>query len=165
MNKDEQLRRLLRLKRHEQPEEGYFEKFLDDFHAHQLKSLATQSTASLWWERVQTALSALRRPAVAWGAVAAYAGIMLLVHVWPAPDHANKLPVVIVSPNANVPAGAGTPQVPPGLNNWPNSAIPVGQTMQASDKPAAEVPGRRRTADQPQDNKDLKAPLQPQRTD
>lgn len=165
MNKDEQLRRLLRLKRHEKPDEGYFGRFLEDFHAHQLKSLATQSPVLLWWERVQTALSAVRRPAVAWGAVAAYAGIMLLVQVWPAPDHASKLPAVIVAPNVKAPAPSGTLQVTPGPNNWPNSAIPVGQTMQASDKPAAGVPGRRRTAEQPQDNKDLKAPLPPQRMD
>jgi hypothetical protein len=32
MNKDEQLARLLRLKRYEKPDEAYFEGFLDQFH-------------------------------------------------------------------------------------------------------------------------------------
>lgn len=173
MNKDEQLRRLLRLKRHEQPEEGYFEKFLDDFHAHQLKTLATQSITSLWLERVQTALSALRRPVVAWSAVAAYAGVMLLISAWPAPDHATNNMIINVSPGmASNPAPSlqetPLPQVQPMPGNNNNNVIPAGSTILATDKsgnPAPAAPGRRRTSDQPQDNKDLKNPLTPSRTD
>lgn len=175
MNKDEQLRRLLRLKRHEQPEEGYFDKFLDDFHAHQLKSLATQSATSLWLERVQTAFSAIRRPVVAWTAVAAYAGVMILVHAWPAPDHAKNNMIISVTPNGE----NGAPPSSPSLQEAPlpsapmqlppsGNAIPAGSTTLVTDKspgPVNSPPGRRRTSEQTQDNHDLKTPITPSRTD
>ncbi|MES2705097.1 MAG: hypothetical protein V4726_00700 [Verrucomicrobiota bacterium] len=172
MNKDEQLRRLLRLKRHEKPEEGYFEQFLEDFHAHQLKTLATQSAASLWFERVQTAFSAIRRPVVAWSAVAAYAGVMLLIHAWPAPDHAANSMIINVSPGMASSPGPSLketplPQVQPPM---PHNTIPAGSTVLATDKSSSggssdTPPGRRRTTEQTQDNKDLKTPLTPSRTD
>lgn len=180
MNKDEQLRRLLRLKRHEQPEEGYFDKFLDDFHAHQLKTLATQSATSLWFERVQTAFSAIRRPVIAWSAVAAYAGVMILVHAWPAPDHAANNMIISVSPNGAPaqPSGPSLQETPLTLPQLPGppptgNPIPLGSTTLASDKtPGAgsgslldTTPGRRRTSEQSQDNRDLKTPIPPSRTD
>ncbi|MDB6070107.1 MAG: hypothetical protein JWL81_1278 [Verrucomicrobiales bacterium] len=160
MNKDEQLARLLRLKRHEKPSEDYFEGFLDDFHAHQRKAIATQSAASLWWERVCTACSVLRRPSTAWAAVGAYAAVMLLIHAWPTPDHAARTTVVISDTSAAAkaaPPGNFGPAFPgPGPTSqapsW-QTAIPAGQTMQVSDGPglAPPVPGKRRTPDQPQD--------------
>lgn len=162
MNKDEQLARLLRLKRHEKPSEDYFEGFLDDFHAHQRKALATQSAASLWWERVCTACSVLRRPSTAWAALGAYAAVMLLVNAWPAPDHAARTTVVISdqskpgSPPGNLgPLHSNPAQVP----SW-QTAIPAGQTIQVSDGKALVPPatGKRRTPDQPQDLQGLIGP-------
>lgn len=154
MNKDEQLARLLRLKRHEKPDDGYFEGFLEDFHAYQRKALATQSAASLWWERVCTGLSVLRRPSTAWAAMGAYAAVMLLIYVWPTPNGAGT--TVVISPNA--PAVANPPQSPvpsmPGATQaWPPSQVPAGQTIQVSDTPGLKppVPGKRRTQDQPLD--------------
>lgn len=154
MNKDEQLARLLRLKRHEKPGEDYFEGFLDEFHAYQRKALATQSAASLWWERVGTALSALRRPATAWTALGAYAAIMLLINAWPAPDHSAKTTFVISGQPSDVPA---LPQAPP--QTW-QTAIPVGQTIQVSDTPGLTPPasGKRRTPDQPRDPRNAVGP-------
>lgn len=157
MNKDEQLARLLRLKRHEKPSEDYFEGFLDDFHAYQRKALATQSAASLWWERVCTACSVLRRPSTAWAAVGAYAAVMLLIHAWPTPDHAARTTVVISDPAGaakTAPQGTPGPAFPsPGQTPLYQTAIPVGQTMQVSDGKALIPPatGKRRTPDQPQD--------------
>ena len=157
MNKDEQLARLLRLKRHEKPSEDYFEGFLDDFHAHQRKALATQSAASLWWERVCTACSVLRRPATAWTALGAYAAVMLLIHAWPAPDHAARTTVVIsdsAGAAKTTPHGSPGPLFPtPGQTPSHQTAIPVGQTIQVSDGKALIPPatGKRRTPDQPQD--------------
>ena len=115
MNKDEQLARLLRLKRFEKPDEAYFEGFLDDFHAYQRRALATQSAASLWWERVGTTCSALRRPATAWAAIGAYAAVMLLIHAWPAPDHAAKTTIVISNPPR--PGAPAHPDPAPGLSH------------------------------------------------
>ncbi len=155
MNKDEQLARLLRLKRFEKPDEEYFEGFVDQFHAYQRRSLATQSATSLWWERVGTAFSALRRPATAWAAVGAYAAVMLIIHAWPAPDLAAKTTVVISGQSPTLPAGPVVPapsQAPAGdgFRPW-QTAIPAGQTMQVNDAPRLEppAPGKRRTADQP----------------
>lgn len=150
MNKDEQLARLLRLKRHEKPSEDYFEGFLDDFHAYQRKALATQSAASLWWERVGTAFSALRRPALAWAAAGAYAAVMLLIHAWPAPDHAGTTTIVITD-QAPQPVNPQILPSPQGPQHWQN-AIPAGQTIQVSETPGLTppAPGKRRTPSQPQ---------------
>jgi hypothetical protein len=163
MNKDEQLARLLRLKRHEKPDPEYFEGFLEEFHAYQRKSLATQSAASLWWERVVTSLSVLRRPSTAWAAVGAYAAIMLLIHAWPAPDHAKQTTVVISGQPAALPPGDPVvPQVPKPetFRSW-QTALPADQTMNVSDTPGLKppVPGKRRTADQPQDLKNVIGPV------
>ncbi|MDB6136607.1 MAG: hypothetical protein JWM59_4850 [Verrucomicrobiales bacterium] len=167
MNKDEQLRRLLRLKRYEKPEEGYFEQFLEDFHTYQRKSLATQSATSLWLERVQTALSAVRRPVVAWSGIAAYAGIMILVHAWPAPDHAANNVIINLgggsTASTSSQGGMLETPLPPSLpGGSKGNFIPAGNTVLTSDKssPApAEAPGRRRTAEQSLDTRDLTSPL------
>lgn len=44
----EDLQRLLRLKNYEQPVDGYFEDFLDEFHRRQRQSVASGSTSSIW---------------------------------------------------------------------------------------------------------------------
>lgn len=165
MNKDEQLARLLRLKRHEKPDPDYFEGFLHEFHAYQRKSLATQSVASLWWERLCTGLSALRRPATAWAAVGAYAAIMLLIHAWPVPDHAAKTTLVLSGQPVGLPPA--DPVVPPAPQPQPfrpwQTALPADQTITVSDAPGLKppAPGKRRTADQPQDLKNVIGPVPP----
>ncbi len=157
MNKDEQLARLLRLKRHEKPGEDYFEGFLQDFHAYQRKALATQSAASLWWERVGTGLSALKRPSTAWAAVGAYAAVMMLIYVWPAPHHGGNTTLVI-SPNppqASNPSNPSNPSITPapmpGASQPWQTSIPAGQTINVSETPSLKPPaaGKRRTPDQP----------------
>ena len=163
MNKDEQLARLLRLKRHEKPGADYFDRFLNDFHAYQRKALATQSAASLWWERVCTALSALRRPSTAWAAVGAYAGVMLLIHAWPAPDHAKQTTVVISGQAPALPSVPETPApftTPDSFRSW-QTVVPAEQTMKVSDKPGLKppAPGKRRTADQPQNLHNVIGPV------
>ncbi|MGJ8724221.1 MAG: hypothetical protein ACSHYB_06670 [Roseibacillus sp.] len=44
----EDLQRLLRLKNYEQPVDGYFEDFLDEFHRRQRQTVASSSTSSVW---------------------------------------------------------------------------------------------------------------------
>ena len=158
MNKDEQLARLLRLKRHEKPDEDYFDGFLDNFHAYQRKAIATQSAASLIWERVCTACSALRRPSTAWAAAGAYAAVMLLIQVWPAPDHAAKTTLVISGPSPAQPTQTPAPET---FRSWP-TALPAEQTIQVSDGPGLKppAPGKRRTADQAQDVQNVIGPAQ-----
>ncbi len=160
MNKDEQLARLLRLKRYEKPDPDYFDGFLDRFHAYQRKAIATQSAASLIWERICTACSALRRPSTAWAAVGAYAAVMLLIHVWPAPDHAAKTTLVISgAPAARPPVPTNRTPNPDTFRSWP-TAVPAGQTIPVSDGPGLKppAPGKRRTADQAQDLRNVIGP-------
>ena len=163
MTKDEQLARLLRLKRHEKPGADYFDGFLNDFHAYQRKALATQSAASLWWERVCTALSALRRPSTAWAAVGAYAGVMLLIHAWPAPDHAKQTTVVISGQAPALPPVPESPApftTPDSFRSW-QTTVPADQTMNVIDTPGLKppAPGKRRTADQPQNLQNVIGPV------
>lgn len=153
MNKDEQLARLLRLKRYEKPDEAYFEGFLEEFHDYQRKAIATQSAASLLWERVCTMASALRRPSTAWAAAGAYASIMLLIYAWPAPDHSARTTLVISNPAPMAQPAPGIPSPHPGeAPSW-QTTVPATQTMTVSDGPPLQPPtsGKRRTIDQPKD--------------
>lgn len=51
------VKHLIRLKRYEQPEEGYFDAFLRDFHHRQRQELLKGSSLSLLMERLNTYLS------------------------------------------------------------------------------------------------------------
>ena len=159
MNKDEQLARLLRLKRHEKPDEEYFEEFLGNFHAYQRKAITTQSALFLFWERLGTLCSALRRPSITWGAIAAYAGIMLLLYVWPAPNQASTT-VIISNQIAGPPPNQSVP-MPPNAGDAPSwqTVVPAGQTMNASDGPPllTPPPGKPRTTEQRQNQSDAGA--------
>lgn len=50
----EQVQQLIALKRHEQPDDAYFEEFLDEFHRRQRQELLQRSSRSLFFERVGT---------------------------------------------------------------------------------------------------------------
>lgn len=54
---DEKVSKLLRLKRHESPPEGYFDDFLKEFHRRQRADLLKRSSFSLLMERVNTYFS------------------------------------------------------------------------------------------------------------
>lgn len=98
MTPEEKLQGLLRLKKHETPPEGYFDDFLDAFHQRQRKELMNRGSMSLLWERVTTSFETLSRPAVIWGACAAYGAIMLLVIMWPKPGPTPRAPMAIIVP-------------------------------------------------------------------
>ncbi len=49
-----QVQKLIALKRYEQPEDAYFEEFLDEFHRRQRQELLQRSSRSLFFERVGT---------------------------------------------------------------------------------------------------------------
>lgn len=69
MNEFEDIQRLIRLKRFEQPDEGFTEKFLHQFHQRQRAEMLQQSSLELFWERATTWWSNLLVPK--WGMVAA----------------------------------------------------------------------------------------------
>ena len=151
MNKDEQLARLLRMKRHEKPPADYFEGFLEEFHACQRKAPAMHSAARLWWAHLCNTLAALRSPSTAWAAAGAFATVMVIIAIRPAPDLAN----LVVSPAPPALPSATKPQPTassPDLFRSRNAGLPIDQTITVSDSPGLKppAPGKRRTADQPQ---------------
>jgi hypothetical protein len=149
MDKEEKLQALLRLKRHEQPPEGFAEEFLEKFQRRQRTELVRRSALSILWERSQAWLDGLRRPAVIWSAAGIYAAV--LITLWlvprPAPSSGNTTLVVATTGRPNPPAVRSTTvDYSPGKTG---ASIPA--------KP--DVPGsKRRTSDQPQEKQNLIGP-------
>ena len=145
MNKEEQLQRLLRLKRHEQPPEGFAQEFLEKFQKRQRTELVRRSALSILAERMQAWIEGLRRPLVLWGAAAAYAAVMLTLWLLPRPAAPGGVTMVVTTtppPGTNVTFTPGTaPTVTPAA---------VGITGRATPIPNAQPPGKRRTASQDQ---------------
>lgn len=78
-----QVQRLVALKRHEQPDDAYFEEFLDEFHRRQRQELLQRSSRSLFFERIGTWFAETNKWNLAMGGGAAYAVIMLGFFFWP----------------------------------------------------------------------------------
>lgn len=66
---EQQVQRLLRLKRFEQPPPGYFDQALQEFHRRQRAELLRRSAFRIWWERTASGLFTLRVPNYAYAAV------------------------------------------------------------------------------------------------
>jgi hypothetical protein len=65
---EQQLQKLLRIKRFEQPPPGYFDRALIEFHRRQREELLRRSVNSIWWERLISRLWNFRVPSYAYGA-------------------------------------------------------------------------------------------------
>jgi hypothetical protein len=63
---EQQLQKLLRIKRFEQPPPGYFDRALIEFHRRQREELLRRSVTSLWWERLISRLWNFRVPGYAY---------------------------------------------------------------------------------------------------
>ena len=61
---DNEIGKLLRLKRYEQPPPGYFENFLHEFHRRQRDELLRQPIWSVLWQRVSDSLFRLNIPSL-----------------------------------------------------------------------------------------------------
>jgi hypothetical protein len=86
----EPMHRIIRLKRYEQPPEGYFEDFLREFQHRQRAELLKPSLFTLIWERLLSMIPEVRVPALAYAgatAVAVIAGAAILTHT--SPSHAS----------------------------------------------------------------------------
>jgi hypothetical protein len=70
---DETMQRLLRLKRYEQPPEGYYEDFLSEFHHRQRAELLRPSLTTLLLERFASWAAEFRVPAIAYAGATALA--------------------------------------------------------------------------------------------
>lgn len=125
MTPEQKLQGLLRLKQHESPPDGYFDDFLESFHQRQRQELMNRGALSLLWERLTTSLETLSRPAVIWGACAAYGAVMLLVCLWPKPSHTPSQVTILMQTNNNnnnaAPGGNNLPAPPSPHNILPAS--------------------------------------------
>jgi len=65
---EQQLQKLLRIKRFEQPPPGYFDRALIEFHRRQREELLRRSVTLIWWERFVSGLGTFRVPSYAYGA-------------------------------------------------------------------------------------------------
>jgi hypothetical protein len=108
-NYEEQVRKIVSLKRYEIPRDGYFEDFLEEFQQRQRRELLQKSSMSLFLERASTWLREVG--SVKWiaGAGVAYAALMVAILLWPAgpgtvPD-ANRVPASL--------EGVQSPVTPP----------------------------------------------------
>ena len=145
MEKNEQLQRLLRLKRHELPSEDFMPRFLEKFQRRQRTELVQRSAVSILWERFQAFVDGWRRPSVVWSAIAAYAVILFLMKTWPAKDSiTSSKPVYILNQPVNANSVPVSQKIGSQSSVSPTSAGAV--TPQNSNIPAPPK-GKRRTVD------------------
>ena len=91
---DEEVQKLVRLKRYETPREGYFEDFLSEFQERQRAELLKKSSRSLFFERVGTTLRQVSSVRWVTAGGVAYAAIMAAIFFMPRKE------IQHVSPNS-----------------------------------------------------------------
>ncbi|MCB1210818.1 MAG: hypothetical protein KDK97_15960 [Verrucomicrobiales bacterium] len=77
MSDFEHIQNLIRLKRHEKPDDSFVENFLTEFHQRQREDVLKRSARSLVWERFTTYFSDFFSPKWAYACVGAAAAIAL----------------------------------------------------------------------------------------
>ena len=81
------VQQLIALKRHEHPDDTYFEELLEEFHRRQRQDLLNRSSRSLFVERLGTWFSGTSKWSYVMGAGAAYAAIFFAaMFFWPSPE-------------------------------------------------------------------------------
>ncbi len=79
MSEFNDIQRLIRLKRHEQPPQGFVDDFVASLHERQRSEMLQGSARGLLWERVTTYFADLLNPKWAWAGATAMA---LLMSAW-----------------------------------------------------------------------------------
>ncbi|MDD5200478.1 MAG: hypothetical protein PHC88_11835 [Terrimicrobiaceae bacterium] len=109
MNELSEIQKLIRLKRYEQPPEGYFDDFLLEFQRRQRAEMLRRPLWQIAWERANLWLDGFRVPAFAYATIlVAAVGITTLIVNSQSPSTAV---VASVSPSS-APALSGAPAVP-----------------------------------------------------
>ena len=86
------VQQLIALKRHEQPDDAYFEELLVEFHRRQRQELLQRSSRSLFVERIGTWFAGTSKWNYVMGAGAAYAAIFFAaMFFWPKPEVKSEL--------------------------------------------------------------------------
>ena len=86
---NEEIQKLLRLKRYERPPEGYYQDFLSEFQSRQRSELLKRSAHGLFFERLATYFSQFSRPQLAGAAAAACAAVIAAVMMFSGQDPAD----------------------------------------------------------------------------
>ncbi|MDA7881261.1 hypothetical protein N9A94_03060 [Akkermansiaceae bacterium] len=125
-SQEEEIQKLIRLKRHEAPPEEYFEEFLEEFQNRQRGGLLRQSSFGLFKDRLGTWFRELGSIKWVAGAGVAYAGVTAAILLWPAtpvkmesqnlapasyqPDKGRPLPTVDFPKIEKTQSGSTTPR-------------------------------------------------------
>ena len=83
MTPEDQISKLLRLKRHELPPPGYFEDFLQEFQARQRAELIRRPLWEIAWDRIASLAPTFQVPRLAYATIAALAvaaSALIIVH-------------------------------------------------------------------------------------
>jgi|APTNR8051073442_1049403.scaffolds.fasta_scaffold03301_7 hypothetical protein len=121
MSDFEHIQNLIRLKRHEKPDESFVEDFLTSFHQRQREDLLKRSARSLVLERISTYLANFFAPKWAYAGVAAVAAIALTLFAVNRPastQSGNNQPEIaatkgaVPAPEPKVATAPPTPSVP-----------------------------------------------------
>ncbi|MBP7951491.1 MAG: hypothetical protein KA004_17760 [Verrucomicrobiales bacterium] len=83
MTPEEQVQRLLRLKRHERPPEDLCERVLEEFHRRQHREASRRGVFAGFGERIGEILTTLRRPVLGWSAAGACAALAVFLATRP----------------------------------------------------------------------------------
>jgi len=104
MEPDEQISRLLRLKRHEQPPPGYFEDFLAEFQSRQRAELLKRPVWAILWDRFASTFSpTFQVPRLAYAGVAAVA-LIASAAIWMQPNSPSGIAATGSSFGLNAPS-------------------------------------------------------------
>lgn len=101
----EEIGSLLALKRHERPEEGYFDEFLREFHQRRRAEEAQKRGPAAWWKQTSEWISNLGASKWAYGGGLAYATLVAFFFLAPkSPDRQQAPPATNVGHEVKVPA-------------------------------------------------------------